>query len=57
MTERSCANYYPGEVKVTFSILQAVKQKASEDPMQFIKRFKDVSLDCYGDDKDTRNSN
>ena len=33
MMERFCAKYYPGE----------------EDPLQFIKRFEDVSLDCYGD--------
>ena len=23
-----------------------------EDPVQFIKRFEDVSLDCYGDHKE-----
>ena len=26
-----------------------VKQRHGEDPIQFIKRFKNVSLDCYGD--------
>ena len=26
-----------------------VRQKPGEDPVQFIKRFEDVSLDCYGD--------
>jgi len=26
-----------------------VKQRPGEDPIQFIKRFEDVSLDCYGD--------
>ena len=24
------------------------KQRPREDPIQFIKRFKDISLDCYG---------
>ena len=26
-----------------------VKQRPGEDLVQFIKRFEDVSLDCYGD--------
>ena len=26
-----------------------VRQRPGEDPVQFIKRFEDVSLDCYGD--------
>ena len=26
-----------------------VRQRLGEDPIQFIKRFEDVSLDCYGD--------
>ena len=25
-----------------------VKQRLGEDPVQFIKKFEDVSLDCYG---------
>ena len=49
MMERFCAKYYPGEDKVTFQSLQMVKQRPGEDPVQFIKRFEDVSLDCYGD--------
>ena len=44
-----CAKYYPGEDKITFQSLQMVKQRPGEDPFQFIKRFEDVSLDCYGD--------
>ena len=47
--ERFCAKYYPGEDKVTFQRLQMVRQRPGEDPIQFIKRFEDVSLDCYGD--------
>ena len=49
MMERFCAKYYPGEDKVTFQSLQRVRQRLGEDPVQFIKRFEDVSLDCYGD--------
>ena len=26
-----------------------VRQRPGEDPIQFIKRFDDISLDCYGD--------
>ena len=47
--ERFCIKYYPGEDKVTFQSLQIVRQRLEEDPVQFIKRFKDVSLDCYRD--------
>ena len=31
-----------------------MKQKASKDPMMFIKKFENVLLDCYGDHKDPR---
>ena len=34
---------------VTFQSLQMVRQRPREDPIQFIKRFEDVSLDCYRD--------
>ena len=50
--ERFCAKYYLGEDKVTFQILQMVRQRLGEDPIQFIKRFEDVSLNCYGDHKE-----
>ena len=49
MMERFCAKYYPGEDKITFQNLQMVRQRPGEGPVQFIKRFKDVSLDCYED--------
>ena len=49
MMEMFYAKYYPGEDMVTFQSLQMVKQRPREDPVQFIKRFEDVSLDCYGD--------
>ena len=26
-----------------------VRQRPGDDPIQFIKKFEDVSLDCYGD--------
>ena len=49
MMEMFCAKYYPGEDMVTFQSLQMVKQSSREDPVQFIKTFEDVSLDCYRD--------
>ena len=49
MMERFCAKYYLGEDKVTFQSLQMVRQRLGEDPVQFIKRFEDVSLDCCED--------
>ena len=49
MMEKFCTKYYPGEDKITFQNLQMVRQRPGEDPVQFIKRFEDVSLDCYGD--------
>ena len=47
--ERFCAKYYLGEDKVTFQNFQMVRQRPGEDPVQFLKRFEDVSLDCYED--------
>ena len=52
MMERFCSKYYPSEDKVTFQNLQIVRQRPREDPVQFIKRFEDVSLDFYGDHKE-----
>ena len=52
MIERFSAKYYPGEDKITFQYLQMVRQRPGENPVQFIKRFEDVSLDCYGDHKE-----
>ena len=49
MMERFYTKYYLGEDKVIFQSLQMIKQRPREDPIQFIKRFEDVSLDCYGD--------
>ena len=49
MMERFCAKYYPSEDKITFQNLQIVRQRHGEDPVQFIKRFEDVSLDCTRD--------
>ena len=49
MMERFCAKYYPSEDKITFQNLLMVRQRPGKDPIQLIKRFEDVSLDCCGD--------
>ena len=54
MMERFCTKYYQGEDKVTFQSLQMVRQRPREDPVQFIKRFEDVSLDCYRDHEENK---
>ena len=51
MMEMFCAKYYLGEDKVTFQSLQIVRQRPGEDPVRFIKRFEDVSLNYYGTTK------
>ena len=49
MMETFCAKYYPNEDKVTFQSLQMVKQRPGDNPVQFIKKFEDISLDYYKD--------
>ena len=31
-----------------------VRQRPGDDPVQFIKKFEDVSLDCYGDHEEKK---
>ena len=42
-----CTKYFYGEETVTLATLQATKQRNGEDLMEYIKRFKDIALDCY----------
>ena len=32
---------------ITLATLQATKQKSGEDLMEYIKRFRNIALDCY----------
>ena len=32
---------------ITLATLQETKQRSGEDLMEYIKRFKDIALDCY----------
>ena len=42
-----CAKYFHEEETVTLATLQETKQRNGEDLMKYIKRFKNVALDCY----------
>ena len=39
--------YFHGEETVTLATLQATKQRNGKDLMEYIKRFRDIALDCY----------
>ena len=39
--------YFHGEETTMLTTLQVTKQISSEDLMEYIKRFKDIALDCY----------
>ena len=47
MVEVFCTKYFHREETVTLATLQATKQRNGEDLMEYIKRFRDISLDCY----------
>ena len=41
------SKYFHGEEIVTLATLQSMKQKSGEDLLEYIKRFRDIALDCY----------
>ena len=47
MVDVFCTKYLHGEKTVMLAILQATKQRNGEDLMEYIKRFRDIALDCY----------
>ncbi|XP_023884543.1 uncharacterized protein LOC111996778 [Quercus suber] len=47
MVDVFCTKYFHGEETVTLATLQATKQRNGEDLMEYIKRFRDIALDCY----------
>ena len=52
MVESFCSKYFHGEEKVTIITLHNTKQKSSEGLLDFIRRFRDVTLNCYGQFKE-----
>ena len=49
MVDVFCIKYFYGEEIVMLTTLQATKQRSGEDFMEYIKRFRDIALDCYDD--------
>ena len=54
MVESFCTKYFHGEEKVTIITLHNSKQKPSEGLLDFIRRFRDTALDCYGQYKEQK---
>ena len=52
MVESLCSKYFHGEEKVTILTLYNTKQKSYEWLLNFIRWFRDVALDCYGQFKE-----
>ena len=50
--ERFCTKYFHGKEKVTIITLHNSKQKPSEGLHDFIRQFRDTTLDCYGQYKE-----
>ena len=42
-----CTKYFHGEEIVMLTTLQGTKQRSNEDLVEYIKRFRDITLDCY----------
>ena len=47
MEDVFCTKYFHGEETIMLAILQASKQRNGEDLMEYIKRFRNIALDCY----------
>ena len=47
MVDVFCSKYFHGEETVMLAILQATKQRNDENLMEYIKRFRNIALDCY----------
>ena len=47
MVDVFCTKYFHREETVTLATLQVTKQRNCEDLMEYIKKFKDIALDCY----------
>ena len=47
MVDVFCTKYFHGEKSITLATLQVTKQRNGEDLMEYIKRFRDIALDCY----------
>ncbi|CAL9025182.1 unnamed protein product [Prunus brigantina] len=51
LASQFCKKYFQHEERVTTTQLNNTRQKHGEDPVDFLRRFRDLALDCY-DEKD-----
>ena len=49
MVDVFCTKYFHEEEIVTLATLQVTKQRSGEDFMEYIKRLRNIALDCYDD--------
>ena len=47
MVDVFCTKYFHREETTTLATLQATKQRSGKDLIEYIKRFRDIALDCY----------
>ncbi|BFG30022.1 hypothetical protein CerSpe_162960 [Prunus speciosa] len=47
LASRFCKKYFQHEERVTTTQLNNTRQKHGEDPVDFVRRFRDLALDCY----------
>ena len=47
MVDVFCTKYFYGKKTITLATLRVTKQRNGEDLMEYIKRFRDIALDCY----------
>ncbi|CAL9005414.1 unnamed protein product, partial [Prunus brigantina] len=47
LASRFCKRYFQHEERVTTTQLNNTRQKHGEDPVNFVRRFRDLALDCY----------
>ena len=47
MVDIFCTKYFHEEETVTLATLQTTKQRNDGDLMEYIKRFRNIALDCY----------
>ena len=47
MVDVFCTKYFHREETVTLVTLQATKQRNGENLIEYIKKFRDIALDCY----------
>ena len=47
MVDVFCTKYFRREETIMLATLQATEQRNGEDLEEYIKRFRDIALDCY----------